>query len=255
MLSAQSTVPVRRPRDTSPSLPAASVWSVDGDDQRRPEPHPSIDDPAAVAVATLVGSLLSRHADARHTDARHADARCDAGDPSDAETGDGPAPLATPVMVGIDGRSGSGKTALAQRVAAMLPGAGVLALEDCYRGWQGLREGLEHAAVAVLEPLREGRPGRYHRWDWNLGALAEQVTVPVARVLLVEGCGAAAARLAPLLDATVWLRAPEPVRRRRAMARDDGEWGHLWEVWAAQEESLLAERDAEELTDLVIDTG
>lgn len=160
-----------------------------------------------------------------------------------------------PFLLGIDGRSGSGKTALASAVAAATPGATVLRLEDAYRGWHGLRDGVQEIAARTVPPLRRGEPGRYRRYDWHAGALAETVTLQPSRAVVVEGCGAGSLPLAGLLDALVWLEAPAGERRRRAMARDADDWSERWPAWAAQESALLAERDARGAADLVLHTG
>lgn len=174
---------------------------------------------------------------------------------------------AGPLVVGIDGRSGAGKTALAQDLVARLhaePGlsgdaVAVLALEDAYRGWTGLAVGLGAVASGVLEPLSHGEPGRVRRYDWHADRLGALVQVPPAgtplpRLLVVEGCGAGSAICAPFVHVLIWLEAPEPVRRERALARDGGTWPHLWEVWAAQERALLEARDARGAADVVVET-
>jgi len=160
-----------------------------------------------------------------------------------------------PFVLGVDGRSGAGKTQLAAAVAAAVPGAQVIALEDAYRGWRGLREGVEAVATGVLAPLRAGRAGSYRRYDWVRGELDGTVRVEPTAVVVLEGCGAGSAPCAPYLDALVWLEAPEPERHHRAMARDDGTWLDQWSTWAAQEGALLAERDARAAADVVIDTS
>lgn len=160
----------------------------------------------------------------------------------------------TPFVLGIDGRSGAGKSELAAAVLTRRPDARVLALEDAYRGWHGLRAGLEAVADGVLAPLRAGRSGSYRRYDWHAGAVDGTVQVTPPAVLVVEGCGAGSALLAPALDALVWLEAPEADRHRRAMARDDDTWIDRWSTWAAQEDDLLAEHDARAAADLVLDT-
>lgn len=160
-----------------------------------------------------------------------------------------------PVVLGIDGRSGSGKTELAAALAARVPGSQVVALEDAYRGWHGLREGVEAITQGVLRPLREGRPGSYTRYDWLRGELGGTVQVEPSAVVVLEGCGAGSLPCAPYLDALVWLEAPERERHHRAMARDDSAWLERWSTWADQESALLAERDARAAADLVISTG
>ncbi|HLV05505.1 hypothetical protein [uncultured Georgenia sp.] len=168
--------------------------------------------------------------------------------------GRGPVPV-RPFVLGLDGRSGAGKTELARAVAAAVPGAQVVALEDAYRGWTGLRAGVEEIASGVLAPLREGRPGSYRRYDWHAERLGEVVRVEPSAVVVLEGCGAGSLPCTPYLDALVWLEAPEYERHHRAMARDDGAWLDRWSTWAAQESALLAEHDARAAADLVLDTS
>ena len=171
-----------------------------------------------------------------------------------------------PLVLGIDGRSGSGKSDLAREVLAQLraqlggDAVAGLALEDAYRGWHGLAAGVEAVASGVLAPLSQGRPGAVARYDWVAGVVDGDLVVPapgapMPRVLVVEGCGAGAAACAPYVDLLVWLEAPEPVRRRRAMARDAASWSHLWAAWEAQEQALLDARDARAAADLVVHTG
>ncbi|PYG02343.1 para-aminobenzoate synthetase [Georgenia satyanarayanai] len=162
---------------------------------------------------------------------------------------------ARPFVLGIDGRSGSGKTNLAAAVAGHVTGAQVLALEDAYRGWGGLREGVEEIASGVLAELRAGRTGAYRRYDWARGELGGTVPVGPSAVVVLEGCGAGSLPCAPYVDALVWLEAPEHERHHRAMARDDGAWLDQWSTWAAQESALLAERDARAAADLVLETS
>lgn len=149
-------------------------------------------------------------------------------------------------VVGIDGRSGAGKTALAGRLAAALPRTRVLHLDDAYRGWWGLSRGLDHVVTFVLAPLGRGEAGRFRPWDWSAGRPRDWVEVPpleAGDLLLVEGCGAIAAPVDSYVDLGVWCRAPEDVRHGRAMARDDWGWAEHWERWARQEESLLRRRE------------
>jgi hypothetical protein len=149
-------------------------------------------------------------------------------------------------VVGIDGRSGSGKTALAERLTLLIPHARVIHLDDVYRGWSGLAAGLEHVAASALTPLGHGEDGRYQQWDWAADRPGGWVTVPALRpgdLLIVEGCGALAVPVDTHIDVAIWCHAPATLRRARAMARDDGGWAEQWAAWALQEDLLVLRRE------------
>ncbi len=144
-------------------------------------------------------------------------------------------------VVGVDGRSGAGKTDLAARLAADLPAVRVVHLDDVYPGWEGLQAGLDHVATSLLAPLAAGAAGGYRRWDWLRGAPADWVEVPPladGELLVVEGCGALAEPCGAFVDLGVWCHADVATRHRRAMARDGASWAHIWTTWAGQEDRL-----------------
>lgn len=141
----------------------------------------------------------------------------------------------------IDGRSGAGKTRLADRAASLLQdegiGAQMLRLEHLYPGWDGLEAG----SLAVARALDTGR---YRRYDWMAGAFAEEVLISARTPLIIEGCGAitranleAASRWAGP-DAnihSVWISSASQVRKQLALERDGEVFAPHWEEWAAQE--------------------
>lgn len=162
-----------------------------------------------------------------------------------------------PVLVGVDGRSGAGKTGLAARLSSALTdrglGTAVVHLEDLYPGWTGLRAGLAVLCRDVVAPLRAGRAAAYPSWDWVAGAPGPVRTAPLAQVVVLEGVGVLSSGCADLLDLRVWLEAPDDVRRARALARDGATFAPWWDTWAAQEEALLA--PGRPRADRVVDTG
>ena len=147
-----------------------------------------------------------------------------------------------PLIIGIDGRSGTGKTSLAAQLEQQLTAAGhsvhVLHLDDFYPGWDGLFDGVE-AWDALSVQLTEGIAGTYTPWDWEAGAPGEVRTVDPAatQVIICEGVGA----IAGACEVRILATAPDEVRRERAMARDGDTFRPHWERWAAQEEALLTE--------------
>lgn len=146
------------------------------------------------------------------------------------------------LLVGIDGRSGSGKTALAHALTRAVEASGtpavVVHLDDLYAGWDGLAAALPVVRDSVLAPLAQGHPGAFTRWDWHRESPGGTVVVPAAPVVVVEGVGAVAADPGAY-DLTVWTHAPAAVRRHRSLTRDGAEFAPHWDRWAAQEDAVL----------------
>ncbi|MGK0714639.1 hypothetical protein [Leucobacter sp. W1153] len=145
-----------------------------------------------------------------------------------------------PAVFLIDGRSGSGKTVLAESLRVSSQG-GILHLDDLYPGWNGLARG----SLAVAAALRRGQ---YRRFDWEKMEPAESVSLDRRGPLIIEGCGALtahnlqAAREWAAGEAvhSIWLECPAEVRRARALTRDGNMFLPHWDSWAMQEEVHLA---------------
>ena len=150
-----------------------------------------------------------------------------------------------PWVLLIDGRSGAGKTVLARRLAAALPDATLVSLDDVYPGWDGLADG----AAAVPGIIRHGG---WTRWDWVGDRPAATASVPRHGSLIVEGCGAISRKSRALADHAWWLDLDDAERKRRALDRDGDTYAPHWDRWAAQEVAYAAEEHPRELADLVI---
>ena len=156
------------------------------------------------------------------------------------------------VLIGVDGRAGSGKTTLADAIAAALAAAVVVHVDD-FAGplvpewdWPRLR-------AQVLEPLLAGRAGRYQRWEWNREEPAEWHDVPAGGVLVVEGVSSTRSELAAPWDLQVWVDAPRDLRLRRAVERDGQDMlAHWLEVWMPSEEAYIARERPQERVDLLV---
>lgn len=139
-------------------------------------------------------------------------------------------------LVLIDGPSGAGKSAFADALCAAWPGAdaALVRLDDVYPGWQGLERGRSMLARTLVPAIRRGAVGRWRRWDWaraTPGALERQRP---GRTLIVEGCGAFGVGDGRPGEVRVWVDAPDALRKRRALDRDDGAFDPFWEVWERQ---------------------
>lgn len=178
-----------------------------------------------------------------------------------------PAPADYDVLL-IDGRSGSGKTSLAERAVAQARLAELnpqlLHVEDLYPGWDGLAAG-SRALPSVLAQRA------YRRYDWISGEFGERVVIVPELPLIIEGCGAltrealAAAQafamqslggqlpsVASARVRGVWLDCPAPERHERAIARDGDTYAPHWIRWAAQEDTLYAHTRPWLLADTVV---
>jgi uridine kinase len=146
-----------------------------------------------------------------------------------------PVPPAGPVVVAVDGRSGSGKTDLAD-VLAVRVGAVVVHMDDLYPGWSGLAASVRLLG-RVLDGLRSGASSTHPVWDWAAAAYTREVVLPRAGIVVVEGVGSGCARPVDLL---VRLEADPDVRRDRALTRDGATFEAHWDEWAAQEAELFS---------------
>ena len=154
-----------------------------------------------------------------------------------------PDPDRRPYLVGIDGRSGAGKTSLAEQLVAVLRPARdvtLFHLEDLYPGWDGLDEGTRTYVEQVLLPLRAGRDAEWSAWDWVTGSPGTPRLTRVAEVVVLEGVGACSAAARGLLDVSVWVELPTALRYDRALSRDGAYYAEHWDRWAAQEDAYLA---------------
>lgn len=157
-------------------------------------------------------------------------------------------------ILGVDGRSGSGKTDLAAAIARRVP-ATVVHLDDLYAGWRGLAGALPVICTGLIAPLLAGRPGHYRRYDWMADRPADVVTVPPADLVIIEGVGALAVQCVAAYSLRVWLDAPADTRKRRALARDGDTFAPHWGEWAEQEDEVFARHPARDSADLVLDTA
>jgi uridine kinase len=150
-------------------------------------------------------------------------------------------------VVAIDGRGGAGKSTLARLLAESWPAAVVIEMDDFHDDRERLLKG-------VLEPLKADRPGRYQRYDWAEGRLAEWHDVSAAAIVLLEGVYASSELLRDCYDYAIWVECPYEVRLQRGVDRDGGGMRTTWvEHWMPAEDRYVDQERPDVRADLVLD--
>jgi hypothetical protein len=96
-----------------------------------------------------------------------------------------------PIVVGVSGFAGAGKSTLARALVDRLDGAVRMRGDDFLdptrshrrsSDWYGVER--ERLVAEVLGPFRSGTPGLFRRYDWAKGALGAPEPVPSGRILV-----------------------------------------------------------------------
>ena len=152
-------------------------------------------------------------------------------------------PVGALAVVGVDGRSRSGKTTVAALLASCSERITVIHTDDIawhhsFFGWSDiLIEGL-------LEPLRrQGPPLSFTPMAWTERGRPGSITIPAhTQSVIVEGVGATRRELMPWLDATVWVETDEAVAMQRTIALDRDPPGFVRDWMDAERTHLSQDR-------------
>lgn len=158
-----------------------------------------------------------------------------------------------PAILAIDGRSSNGKSTLAERIAAVIPGAEVVHTDDIAWGysrfgWDGL------LSEAIIEPLRRGEAVAYRPPGWPVdrpGVIRVSADAPL---VVIEGVGAGRRTLGELVDAIIWVRSDLDLTEDRNSRRISA--GELtrdgYNDWMSEEVPFQAAERTWERADVVV---
>lgn len=155
-------------------------------------------------------------------------------------------------IIAIDGCGGSGKSTLANALAARLEHAVIVRTDDFARpggsGWDWRR-----LKAQVLDPIAGDQPGRYQRYHWPSGRLAEWHDVPAGGVLIIEGVSSMRTELGSYWDFAIWVACSYERRLERGIARDGESMRTQWvDVWMPEENEYVRKQEPERRADLVV---
>jgi uridine kinase len=176
-----------------------------------------------------------------------------------------------PILVALDGRSGTGKTTIAKEISKELGGV-VIASDDFWVGgsddiWFNLKP-KERADKAidwrrlrsdVLDPLLRGEHAVWHPFDWKRGyGLAEEnIKCPAAKLIILDGAYSSRPELRDIIDISILVKTPDDSDRRvRLIKREGEEYMKNWhEIWDSAEDYYFTNVRPEESFDLIIENG
>jgi len=174
----------------------------------------------------------------------------------------------TPLVVAIDGRSGTGKSTLAACIARVV-GATVVDQDDFYSGgsledWRALTVSgkvdrvidWRRVRTQVLEPLRAGKMASWHPFDWEsmAGLAAQTISVSPSPIVILDGAYSSRRELADLVDLSILVVLPEDERRKRLLIREGEVYVDAWQsVWDDAEALYFGTLRPPDLFDIVIE--
>ena len=148
-----------------------------------------------------------------------------------------------PIVIAVDGRSGSGKTTFAARLGSHVTDSVVVHTDDL--AWWESFFGWDHLLVeGILRPVSLGRTVSFRPPAWTQRGRAGAIDVPASvSMLVIEGVGASRRRFDPWLRASIWMQSDLGEAYRRGLARDGGtpEAQAFWDEWNRQEVQFLAD--------------
>ncbi|HEX7299130.1 MAG TPA: hypothetical protein VF257_08980 [Solirubrobacteraceae bacterium] len=149
-----------------------------------------------------------------------------------------------PPIVALDGRSSSGKTTLARRLEAALPGAVTVHTDDI-AWWHARFAWAELLMTAILEPLHQNRAVSFRPPAWDERGRRGVIEASAgATLVIIEGVGAGRRETAPLVDGVIWVQADLGVIERRNAARVDAGETTTQDVagWMEEEDPFVADQ-------------
>lgn len=146
-------------------------------------------------------------------------------------------------LILVDGRSGSGKSTFAAKLARILS-APIVHIDDI-SWWLHPIDWVAELRDGVLNPWSRGEPVRYRPPGWVAKNRPGAVEAPPSDTLIVEGVGAGRRELAAHASLVVWVQSDTDEARRRGILRDvaqgrsRAEAEEFWDAWLLDENPFL----------------
>ena len=168
-----------------------------------------------------------------------------------------------PILIGIEGYGGAGKSTFAESLKQALGNAYVINFDDFL-----IKEKISNADKSgfdktrlkeqVLVPAKNGEQIKYQRLEWSENKLSEPMKVPDCDYLIIEGVSCYHPSVADYYDFKIWVEAPMEVAKKRGSKRDrdlGSDNDKLWDVWAKTDLEYQEKYHPEQQADFVFNNG
>lgn len=158
-------------------------------------------------------------------------------------------------LVAVDGHGGAGKSTFAERLASAADGRAFIVHTDDFASWDNPINWWPQLLERVIKPLAAGETGRFQRYDWASGRLAEWIIVPRMPIVVIEGVSSSRAEWRHYLSFAIWIETSRDTCLKRGLQRDGDEMLAQWEQWMAAEEEHFRRDGARDRADLFVESS
>lgn len=164
------------------------------------------------------------------------------------------APTGLPIrIIAIDGRGGSGKSMLAEKLAKEI-GAETIHTDD-FASWAKPLDWWARVVKEVFEPVKQGALTlSYRRGSWgpdhHPAAVKNQ---PVTPMIILEGVSSARKEFREYLTYAIWVETPLDVCLQRGLERDGQDALPNWQKWIAAENEYIVRDKPQTYADIIVD--
>lgn len=169
-----------------------------------------------------------------------------------------------PFVLALDGRCGSGKTTLADRLARQFPACIVLRTDDFYlppaqrvHDWEKkpcANMDLTRLRDEALRPAYAGQPVQYCAYSCREGAYQPAKELPAQPLVILEGSYSHHPLLTGYETLRVFVTCSKEEQTRRLQEREGERYENFAARWIPLEEGYFAGHKIEEIADFVVDT-
>lgn len=166
-----------------------------------------------------------------------------------------------PILIGIEGFGGAGKSTIAAELAKHLGGTFIVGIDDFIvkekltePSWDTGAFDRARLEQQVLIPFTNSQPASYQKLLWQTNQLSERIQIPVVDYLIIEGISSYHPDIEKYYDYKIWVETPIDVANSRGHTRDgSNENAQYWDLWSQNDLAYQQKHHPELVADFVIE--